>query len=94
MPHSSKLHRQRDGEGKGCDGGAGALHKGEEKAGRDWPPGAPGQLDPAKAEAAAPEGGPPGERPRAVPRGLPPLPSPGNRIPGEREKQKRIYCQT
>ena len=60
MPHSSKLHRQRDGEGKGCDDGAGGLRKGEERAGRDWPPGAAGRPDPGKGQS----GGPGGEDPR------------------------------
>lgn len=38
MTHSSKLHQQCDSEEKGCDGGAAGLGKGEERAGRDWPP--------------------------------------------------------
>lgn len=94
MPHSSKLHRQRDGEGKGCDGGAGGLHKGEEKAGRDWPPGEPGQQDPAKAEAAALEGRTSGTATQSTPSGPPATAQPREPDSGRTGKTEKIYCQT
>ena len=56
MPHSSELLRQGDGEGKGCDGGARCLRKGEGRAGGDQPLGAAGHFDPGKGQSGSPGG--------------------------------------
>lgn len=90
MPHSSKLHRQRDGEGKGCDGGAGGLRKGEERAGSDWPPGAAGQLDPARGEAAVPEGRSYGRTTQSGASGPPASDQPREPDSGRTEKTERF----
>lgn len=56
MPHSSKLLRQGDGEGKWGDGGARGLRKGEGRAGGDQPLGAAGHFDPGKGQSGSPGG--------------------------------------
>lgn len=94
MPYSSKLHQQRDGEGKGCDGGAGGLRKGEERAGRDWFPGAAGRLDGGKGRSCSPgEEDPRESDPERRLGACRVRPAPGTGFQ-ENGKNRKIYCQT